>query len=131
MGTLIVFAWNIVVSGVAVFGASKLLPGVKCRSFMDAVWVALLYAIFASVASWFLFWIGLATLIASNVIPLLGPLAVIGVFPFVAFFVSAVCLWAADQVIEGFEIESFGMTLATAFVIFLLTIPLSILHIGG
>lgn len=124
---MIVFLWNCVVSAIAILGASKLVDGVKCRSFGDAFKVSLLYSLIFAVLWSIAVRFGAIALVLSLLVPVLGQVAWFAMMLVTAFLICCVSLYTADQLVDGFELDSFGTTVLTAFVIGLLNLPLRLL----
>jgi putative membrane protein len=97
------FLLNIILLSVAIFLVAKLLPRIHLKSFGTAVIVSIVY----SVINYFIGWL----------LILLTLPAVIITFGLFKFVINAFLLWMTDQLIEDFEIDGFGTTLAAAFLI--------------
>jgi uncharacterized membrane protein YvlD (DUF360 family) len=100
--------WGTVVCGAILMAASSFMQGVRCNSFMDAVKVALIYGILCAIGGHLLALpIVLTTGIATVMTLGLGlPFALL----FWGVIIGTPSLYIADQVIEGFEIDSVGTT---------------------
>jgi hypothetical protein len=124
---MIGFFWSLVVCAAVLMIVSSFMTGVRCDSFTDALKTAGLYAVFSAIA---------AKLLA---IPAVASTAIIGVMsmglgvPFaILFWGLAICvpsLYLADQIIEGFEIDSVGTTAVVAVVVGLGNFLARVFHI--
>ena len=94
---------NILILSVAIFAVAKFLPGIRIKSFGTAIVVAIVYSIINFLLGWLFTLLSLPFIIIT-----------FGLFKFV---VNAFLLWITDQLIEDFEIRSFGMTLLAALLI--------------
>jgi putative membrane protein len=94
---------NILILSVAVFIVSKILPGIRIKSFITAIIVAVVY----SIINFFLGWL---------LVVLAFPFIIItfGLFKFV---INAFLLWITDKLLEDFEIKGVFTTLLAAFLI--------------
>ncbi len=92
----------VLLSGV-IFLVAEVLPGIRLRSFGTAVVVAIVYSLIDVV---------LGTLLKLLSLPFI--VLTLGLF---TFLVNAFLLWLTDQLIEDFEIRSFGVTLVAAVII--------------
>lgn len=97
---------NLLILSAAVFLVANLLPGIRIKNFMTAVWVAIVYSIINFLAGWFLVLISLPFLIIT-----------FGLFKLV---INAVLLWATDKMIKDFEIKDFLTTFIAALCITLI-----------
>jgi len=102
---------KILILSVSIFLIAKLLPGIRIKSFMSAIGVAVVYSLINFLVGWIL------KLLALPVI-----LVTFGLFIFV---INAILLWITDKLIDDFEIDGFGLTILAAF---LITIVNSILN---
>ncbi len=108
--------WDFLVAGAILFGLSRAVPGVKCRSYLDAVKVAAVYALCSFVLSRIFLAVGfvpavMMTIMLTAVFPPLGFLAA-GLGVFVTFLViGSISLFLADKFVDGYEIDGFGSTM--------------------
>lgn len=110
--------WHFMVAGLVIFVVARMVDGVRCRGYLDAVKVALLYSLINSVLMFVVALLGFGPAVfTALMIPFLGAAAVFVVAVIVGFLVSCVSLYLADQVVEGFEIKSFGTTMLVCFLI--------------
>ena len=93
-----------------IFLVAEFFPRIHCKSFGTAIIVAVVYG----AANYLLFWI-----LALFALPLM--VVTLGLF---AFVINAALLWVTDQIIEDFEIEGTGTTIAAAVVITLANVLL-------
>jgi putative membrane protein len=105
---------SLLLTAMAITGVAWLLPGVKVRSFGTAVVVALVYAI-------------LHALLFKLLVLLTLPVTIL-TFGLFLFVINAFLLWVTSQLVDGFKVQGFGMTiLASALISLLSTILHSIL----
>lgn len=94
---------NLLILSVAVFIVAQVLPGIKIRSFLTAVVVALVYSVINFFTGW---------LLVLLTLPLM--LVTFGLFKLV---INAFLLWITDKMIADFEIKDFFTTLVAALLI--------------
>ncbi len=94
---------NILVLSAAVFLVASFLPGIRIKSFMTAIIVALVYSVINFLVGW---------LIVLLTFPFL--IITFGLFKLV---INAGLLWVTDQMIEDFEIKDFFTTFIAALCI--------------
>jgi len=102
---------HLLISALIILAVSKLVPGVKLRSFGTAIVVALVLGVLGVVVGWAL--TILFSIIAAPAILLTFGLA----FLLVRLVVNMILLWLTDKLIAGFEIEGFGNLLLASVVI--------------
>lgn len=83
---------------VTVLVLSRILPGVRVKSIVTALVVAVVF----SVLNFFLGWLIKAALF----IPAVLTLGVL--FLFIPFIVNLILLWLTDKLLKGFEVETVG-----------------------
>ena len=105
---------HLLISALIILLVSKLVPGVKLRSFGTAIVVAVVLGVLGVVLGWFL--TVLFSIIAAPAILLTFGLA----YLLVRLVVNMILLWLTDKLITGFEIEGFGSLAIAALVISLL-----------
>ena len=94
----------------AVFLVAQMLPGVRIRSLLTAVAVALVYGVLK-----FLLWWVLVLFSLPLVFITLGLFLVV---------INAFLLWLTDKLIDGFEIRGFGTTIIASVLISILDVIL-------
>ena len=94
---------NILVLGVAIFLVAQILPGIKMKSFMTGIQVAIVYSIIHFLCFKILAFLALPLVIVT-----------LGLFVFV---INAILLWVTDQILDDFEIKNFGTTLLASLLI--------------
>lgn len=99
MSTLI----NILILSAAVFLVANFFPGIRIKSFMTAVVVAIVYSIVNFLFGWLLILLSLPFMIIT-----------FGLFKLV---INGALLWATDKMIEDFEIKDFLTTILAALCI--------------
>ena len=87
----------------SVFIVAQILPGVRVRSLLTAVGVAVVYGILKFFTYWILVVLSLPFLVLT-----------LGLFLIV---INAFLLWITDKLIDGFEIKSFGYTILASVLI--------------
>lgn len=92
----------ILLSGV-IFVIARVMPGIRLKSFVTAIVVAIVYSMIDVV---------LGTLLKLLSIPF-----IIITLGFFLFLINAFLLWLTDQLIDDFEIRSVGITIITAIII--------------
>ncbi len=97
------FIFNIIILSVAIFLVANFLPGIRIKSFITAIIVALVYSIINFLIGWLLIVLTLPFIIIT-----------FGLFKFV---INAFLLWLTDKLIEDFEIKGVLTTLIAAFLI--------------
>ena len=102
---------HLLVSALIILAVSKLVPGVKLRSFGTAIVVALVLGVLGVVVGWAL--TILFSIVAAPAILLTFGLA----YLLVRLVVNMILLWLTDKLIEGFEIEGMGALLIASVVI--------------
>ena len=102
---------HLLISALIILAVSKLVPGVKLRSFGTAIVVALVLGILGVVVGWGLTL--LFSIIAAPAILLTFGLA----YLLIRLVVNMILLWLTDKLISGFEIEGFGSLALAALVI--------------
>jgi uncharacterized membrane protein YvlD (DUF360 family) len=93
-------AIRIAISAVTIFAAGYFLPGVRVRSFMTGVWVALVN----SILFWLIFWV-----VAPFLVIPLAPLLALGKATYamtLGILVSMISLKIADWLFDDFDLES-------------------------
>ncbi|MBL6995193.1 phage holin family protein [Desulfobacula sp.] len=95
--------FNILILSVAIFIVSKVLPGIRIKSFLTAIIVAIVYSIINFLTGWLLVVLTLPFIIIT-----------FGLFKFV---INAFLLWLTDKLIEDFEIKGVFTTFIAAFLI--------------
>jgi len=101
---------NILLLSISIFLVSKMMSGIHLKSFWTAVVVAIVYSIADILLYWFLVIISMPLIILT-----------FGLFVFV---LNAFLLWITDQLLDDFEIESFGTTLVASFIITVINLVL-------
>lgn len=91
---------NVLLNAGLLYLLASVLPGVRLKSFGTAVVVALVYGFL----SYFLFWV----IALITFIPMLLSFGLFGLV------INAFLLWLTDQLLDDFEIRSFGMTFLMA-----------------
>jgi putative membrane protein len=115
---------HLLVSALIILAVSKLVPGVKLRSFGTAIVVALVLGVLGVVIGWLL--TAVFSVLALPAILLTFGLAYI----LVRLIVNMILLWLTDKLIAGFEIEGFGSLLIASIAISLLQhVAFRFLHI--
>jgi putative membrane protein len=104
----VLIAW--LLSGAAVLGVSKILPGFRIGSFGTALIVAAVYSVLYVVLHFILF----------KVLWILTIPLVILTLGIIYFVVNAVILWLTDKLVEDFHIDS-AATLVMAAVLLTVT----------
>lgn len=94
---------NLLILSLAVFLVANFFPGIRIKSFMTAVVVALVYSIINFFFGWLLIVLSLPFIIIT-----------FGLFKLV---INAAMLWATDKMIEDFEIKDFFTTVVAALCI--------------
>jgi putative membrane protein len=94
---------SVLLTALAITAVAWLLPGVRVRSFGTAVVVSLVYAILHA-----LFF----KLLVLLTLPI--TLLTLGLFLFV---INAFLLWLTSQLVDGFEVRGFGVTVLAAALI--------------
>jgi putative membrane protein len=98
---------HLVVNALIILAVSKLMPGVKLRSFSTALLVA--------------FVLGVLNFFLGKLLILLALPAIILTFGLgyivIRFFVNVFLLWLTDKLIDGFEIEGVGNLMLASLVI--------------
>lgn len=97
------FIINILIFSVAVFLVSSLLPGIKIKSYLTAVIVALVYSVINFAIGWLLMLLSLPFLIIT-----------FGLFKLV---INTFLLWITDKMIDDFEIKDLFTTFIAASLI--------------
>ena len=95
--------WNFILLSAAIFVVAQLLPTIRIKNYVTALWVALVYSLINLAVGWLLVFLAFPLIIVT-----------FGLFKFV---INAFLLWMTDQVTEDFEIEGFTSTLLAAFLI--------------
>ncbi len=107
------FIVKILILGGLIFVLAETLPRVHVRSYLTAVWAAVVY----SVLNMLLFWVfAFLTL----------PLMIVSLFTF-GLVINAFFLWMADKFVGGFEIDGIGPTFGVAVIITIANIVLNAL----
>ncbi|PIE61852.1 MAG: hypothetical protein CSA29_01245 [Desulfobacterales bacterium] len=94
---------NVLILSAAIFVVAQLLPGIRIKSVLTAVIVAIVYSIINFLAGWLLVILALPLIVVT-----------FGVFKLV---INAFLLWVTDQLIEDFEIDGVLTTLGAAVLI--------------
>jgi putative membrane protein len=102
---------HLLISALIILAVSKLVPGVKLRSFGTAIVVALVLGVLGVVLGWALTLV--FSIVALPAILLTFGLALI----LVRLIVNMILLWLTDKLIEGFEIDGMGTLLIASLVI--------------
>ncbi|WP_394176684.1 phage holin family protein [Thalassotalea litorea] len=108
---------NILLLSISIFLVSKMMSGIHLKSFWTAVVVAIVYSIADILLYWFLVIISMPLIIIT-----------FGLFVFV---LNAFLLWITDQLLDDFEIESFGTTLVASFIITVINLVLGWIFLPG
>ncbi|WP_185968066.1 phage holin family protein [Thalassotalea sp. PS06] len=108
---------NILLLSISIFLVSKMMSGIHLKSFWTAVVVAIVYSIADILLYWFLVIISMPLIILT-----------FGLFVFV---LNAFLLWLTDQLLDDFEIESFGTTLVASFIITVINLVLGWIFLPG
>ena len=87
----------------SVFIVAQILPGVRVRSLLTAVGVAVVYGILKFFTYWILVVLSLPFLVLTLKLFLI--------------VINAFLLWITDKLIDGFEIKSFGYTILASVLI--------------
>ena len=100
--------WGTVVCAAILMAASSFISGVRCNSFLDAAKTALIYGILCAIGG---------KLLALPIVVTTGIATVMTLglgLPFALLFwgliIGTPSMYIADQLVEGFEIDSFGTT---------------------
>ena len=99
MSTLI----NMLILSVAVFLVANFFPGIRIKSFMTAVVVAVVYSLVNFFFGWLLVLLSLPVMILT-----------FGLFKLV---INGILLWLTDKMIDDFEIKDFLTTMVAALCI--------------
>jgi putative membrane protein len=99
--------WNIFLLSITVFAVSKILPGIRIKSFITAIIVAVVYSVINYLIGWLLVMLSLPAMILT-----------FGLFTFV---INAFLLWVTDKLIQDFEIKNLTTTLIAAILITLIS----------
>ncbi len=112
--------WSILVTSVSVWAAASMLPGIKVKTFWDAVVVSIVFGIVNFILGWFLFaLIGVATIGIGFIL-----------HPLTTLVVSSLMLMLTDALTQKLEVKSFGWAFIGALVIAVLSEVLKrILHV--
>ncbi len=94
---------NMLILSVAVFLTANIIPGIRIKSFVTAVVVAVVYSVINFLFGWLLILLSLPFMIIT-----------FGLFKLV---INAVLLWATDKLIEDFRIRNFFTTFLAALCI--------------
>ncbi len=94
---------NMLILSVAVFLTANIIPGIRIKSFVTAVVVAVVYSVINFLFGWLLILLSLPFMIIT-----------FGLFKLV---INAVLLWATDKLIEDFRIRDFFTTFLAALCI--------------
>ncbi len=94
---------NMLILSVAVFLVANVIPGIRIKSFVTAVVVAVVYSVINFLFGWLLILLSLPFMIIT-----------FGLFKLV---INAVLLWATDKLIEDFRIWDFFTTFIAALCI--------------
>lgn len=102
------FIWSIIVCAAILMAASSFMKGVRCNSFLDAAKTAVIYGVLCAIG---------ARLLALPIVLTTGVATVMTLglgLPFAILFwgvlIGTPSMYIADQLVEGFEIDSFGTT---------------------
>jgi putative membrane protein len=99
--------WSVFILSVAVWVTAAILPGIKVKSFWDAIVVSIIFGIVNFLFGWFLFvFIGLATIGLGFIFSFLTRMVV-----------SALMLMLTNAMTDRLTVNSFGWAFAGAFVI--------------
>jgi putative membrane protein len=112
--------WSVVILSCSVWIAAEILPGIKVKSFWDAVVVSIIFGIANFFFGWLLFTIiGIATIGLGFI------------FSFLArIIVSSILLMLTDALTDRLEVKSFGWAFACAALIAVLsTLMERLLHL--
>ncbi|TKB44491.1 phage holin family protein [Thalassotalea mangrovi] len=108
---------NILLLSISIFLVSKMMSSIHLKSFWTAVVVAIVY----SIADILLFWL---------LVIISMPLIIIS-FGLFVFILNAFLLWLTDQLLDDFEIESFGATIVASFIITVINLVLGWIFLPG
>jgi putative membrane protein len=102
---------HLLVSALIILAVSKLVPGVKLRSFGTAIVVALVFGVLSAVLGWAM--TAIFSIVALPAIILTFGLA----FLLIRLVVNMIILWLTDKLIAGFEIEGVGALMIASLII--------------
>lgn len=94
---------HIICLGVAIFFISKVLPGMRVKSFGTSIMVAIVY--------------GLINVTLGLALKLLGLPFIIISLGFFLILINTFLLWITDKILEDFEIDGLGTTFIAALLI--------------
>jgi putative membrane protein len=103
--------WHFLLYAVAIFVTARIVPGVKMKSFVTAILVAVL--------------IGIAGIIVTPILKFITfPInfVTLGLFTFV---IDAIIIMVIDKFLDDFEIDGFGMTFIYTLVLALINMVLT------
>ncbi|OUS25354.1 hypothetical protein A9Q98_12325 [Thalassotalea sp. 42_200_T64] len=104
---------KLILLSISIFLVSKLLEGIRLKSFFTAVVVAVVY----SIADMFLWW-----LMVFFTMPLI--ILTFGLFVFV---LNAILLWLTDQIVDDFEIKDLQTTFIASLIISAINLVLNVI----
>lgn len=104
---------KLILLSISIFLVSKLMAGIRLKSFFTAIVVAVVY----SIADLLLWW-----LMVFFAMPLI--ILTFGLFVFV---LNAFLLWLTDQIIDDFEIKDFTTTFIASLIISAINLVLNFL----
>lgn len=105
---------HIMLLSAVIFLVAEVMPGIRLKGFGTAVVVAIVYS--------------LVDVVLGTLLKLLSIPFIVLTLGFFIFLVNAFLLWITDQLIEDFEIRSFGITLITAVIITLANLLIGIFY---